>query len=64
MTDPYAKEFRRQAEAFRAIARLAEPHAETEKDRGMVAVTLGLAEVCEMLAEAREESVEEREADG
>jgi len=30
----------------------------------MIAVALGLAEVCEMLAEAREESVEGREADG
>lgn len=60
----YAREFRRQAEAFRAIARLAEAHAETEKDRGMVAVALDLAEVCETLAESREESVEELEAYG
>jgi len=30
----------------------------------MITVALGLAEVCEMLAEAREESVKEREADG
>jgi len=41
------------------LARVKEAHAETEKDRGMVAVALGLAEVCEMLAEDQEEPVEE-----
>ena len=60
----YAEEFRIQAETFRALACLAEPRAETESDRGMIAVALGLAEVCEMLAEDREEAVEEREVDG
>ena len=60
--DPYAEKFRRQADAFRVLAKLTEPYADTEKDCGMVAVTLGLAEVCRMLAEAQEEEVEEAEA--
>ena len=60
--DPYAEEFRRQADAFRALAKLTEPYADTERGRGMVAVALGLAEVCRMLAEAREEDVEEADA--
>lgn len=59
----YAKEFRRQAQAFRTLARIKESYAETEKDRGMVAVALGLAEVCEMLAEDQEEPFEEPEED-
>ena len=59
----YAKEFRRQAESFRVLARIKEAYAETEKDRGMVAVALGLAEVCELLAEDQEEPVEEPEED-
>lgn len=64
-TDPYAKEFKRQARTFRVLARIKEAYAETEKDRGMVAVAMGLADVCEMLADAQEEAVEEeREADG
>lgn len=59
----YAREFKRQAEAFRVLARVKEAYAETEKDRGMVAVAMGLAEVCEMLADAQEEPVEEPEED-
>jgi len=60
----YAREFRRQAKAFRTLARIKEAYAETERDRGMVAVALGLAEVCEMLAEDQETPDEEPEADG
>ena len=60
----YAEEFRRKAEVFRALARLAEPHAEAERSRVLVEVALGLAEVCEMLAEAQEEPVEEFIGDG
>jgi hypothetical protein len=48
--DPYAKEFRRQAETFRSLANLVEPKADTEKKKGMVLVARGLAEVCDMLA--------------
>jgi len=53
--DVYAREFRRQAKSFGALARVMEASAETEKDRCNVAVTTGLAEVCELLAEAQEE---------
>ena len=41
------------------MARIKEAYGETEKDRGMVAVALGLAEVCELLADAQEEPEEE-----
>ena len=61
--DPYAREFRRKAEVFRALARLAEPHAEAERSRVLVEVALGLAEVCEMLAEAQMEPDEVPEED-
>jgi len=55
----YAKEFRRQADAFRSIAKVKEAYAEDEKDLGVVAVALGLAEVCDMLAGAQEADVDE-----
>ena len=60
--DPYAEEFRRKADAFSALARLAEQRPDTERNRGLVVVAHGLAEVGRMLAEAREEEVEEAEA--
>ena len=56
-TSQYTREFRRQAEAFRSLAKVKQAYAENEKDCGMVAVALGLAEVCEMLADAQEEDV-------
>jgi hypothetical protein len=62
MQEQYAEEFRRQAEALSSLARLTEPHADTERSRCMVAVARGLAEVCRMLAEACETDEEEAEA--
>jgi hypothetical protein len=58
----YAEEFRRQAETLSALARLTEPHANTDNERCLVAVTQGLADVCRMLAEACETESEEVKA--
>ena len=59
--DPYAEEFRRKADHFSALARLAEQRPDTERNRSLADMASGLAEVRRMLAEAREE-VEEAEA--
>ena len=60
--DPYAEEFRRLSDNFRALARLAEQRPDTDRNRSFVAVAHGLAEVCSMLAETQEEAEEEAEA--
>ena len=60
--DPYAEEFRRLSDKFRALARLAEQRPDSESNRSLVIVANGLAEVCRMLAEAQEEDTEEAEA--
>lgn len=57
--NPYAKEFRRQAETFRSLTNLVEPKADTEKKKGMVLVARGLAEVCDMLTSDIENEEEE-----
>jgi len=53
--DRFAEELRRKADHFSALARMVEQRPDTERNRSLAEVLRGLAEVCVMLAENREE---------
>ena len=53
--ESYAAEFRRQARAFRALAKIVGSKAETEEQRAMAEAAEGLASVCDGMAEWVEE---------